>query len=325
MTHPCRSSKDPAVFRHRALALLAGKDLDGAIVNFTNAIALDPQDSLAYGGRGEAYVHKGDYQRAAADFTAAIEIDSSAPLTYCNRGVCRFALKKKDDRAIDDFSKAIALDPACNSAYFHRGLAWNSRNRHKQAIADFTEVIRLNPKHLEAYRNRAIAHAGRSTRCAEAEQAPEFKRALADLAAALRLAPKDPSLFITRARIWFREPWSKLPKHALDHAIDDFSKAIALGSHEPSNYTGRADARRWKVQNYINDPAAAIAEYTLAITELEGAASRFATNTLPRQTLTSLYLCARRCLPPCRRLRTSHRRSHRRHGISNQLPGRLPG
>ena len=49
-------------------------DYDQAIADFDEAIALDPQDALAYANRGYAYYNLGDDDKAIADYERALEL-----------------------------------------------------------------------------------------------------------------------------------------------------------------------------------------------------------------------------------------------------------
>jgi hypothetical protein len=51
------------------------KELDEAIADFTEVIALDEKNAAAYHGRGLARTDKGDYAGARADFAAALRLD----------------------------------------------------------------------------------------------------------------------------------------------------------------------------------------------------------------------------------------------------------
>jgi len=83
-------------------------ELDRAIVDYTNAIALKPKDADFYYNRGNAYDDRGEVDHAIEDYTEAIAIDPKLALAYTNRGV---AYKKKGevDRAIADHDNAIAI------------------------------------------------------------------------------------------------------------------------------------------------------------------------------------------------------------------------
>ena len=50
-------------------------EMDRKIEEYSKAIALDPQDAVAYYNRGIAYYDKGDLDRAIADYDQAIALD----------------------------------------------------------------------------------------------------------------------------------------------------------------------------------------------------------------------------------------------------------
>src|SRR5689334_11763976 len=62
-------------------------DLDAAIVEYTQALALQPDSADAYQGRGLAYYGQGDVDRAIADFTQALALRPDAATIYNNRGL----------------------------------------------------------------------------------------------------------------------------------------------------------------------------------------------------------------------------------------------
>jgi hypothetical protein len=79
-----------------------------AIEEFTEAIALDPQLTLAYSSRGAAYKAAGDYDRAIADYDQAIALDPQLALAYLNRGNA-YSDMGEYDRAITDMEKVLEL------------------------------------------------------------------------------------------------------------------------------------------------------------------------------------------------------------------------
>lgn len=97
-------------FYSRGLHLLAAKDADGAIRDFTHAIEIRPDDAEAYHNRGVSHYAKRQYDRAIADFSKAIQLKPRFALSLANRGL---AYQSKGDyaRAIADYSSALAINP----------------------------------------------------------------------------------------------------------------------------------------------------------------------------------------------------------------------
>ena len=67
--------------------VVTGERNKEAIEAFSKAIELDPKSSLAYVGRGNAYIKLKNYQQAIEDYTKAIEIDPKNAEAYVRRGV----------------------------------------------------------------------------------------------------------------------------------------------------------------------------------------------------------------------------------------------
>jgi tetratricopeptide (TPR) repeat protein len=61
-------------------------DWDAAIAAASGAIALDPQNAVAFTNRAGAYTNKGKLKEAMQDCNSAIRINPYFPLAYNNRG-----------------------------------------------------------------------------------------------------------------------------------------------------------------------------------------------------------------------------------------------
>jgi tetratricopeptide (TPR) repeat protein len=107
----------------------------------------EPSTAAAYTRRGLERFHDGNLDEALADFTQAIALKPRYHMAYTCRGGVR--LEQGDlDNAIRDFTIAIRLSP--RDAYAPltgRGMARRRKGRHAQAIADYRQAIRLNPIH----------------------------------------------------------------------------------------------------------------------------------------------------------------------------------
>ena len=64
-----------------------------ALLNFTQAIRLDPKNALLYLNRAQVYLAQQDYDGAIGDFTQVIELDPKNVVAWVSRGqaLCRVA------------------------------------------------------------------------------------------------------------------------------------------------------------------------------------------------------------------------------------------
>jgi len=86
------------------------EEYEQAILDFTEALILNPRYDIAFNNRGLSYIRIGDFDRAIRDLTQAITYNPNYVEAYHNRGVA-YENKKDYDRAISDFSMALRLDP----------------------------------------------------------------------------------------------------------------------------------------------------------------------------------------------------------------------
>ena len=105
---------------------------------------LDPRNSSAYLGRGNAYRKKGAVDSAIADYSEAIRLDRNHARAYFNRG-CIYGERGQIDQAIADYTEAIRVRPQFAFAFCNRGLAYARRHEYVKAFADYNEAIRLDP------------------------------------------------------------------------------------------------------------------------------------------------------------------------------------
>lgn len=120
-------------------------DYDGAIVDFSRAIELDPGNSRHYLMRGNAKKQQRDYAGAIADYTRAIEFERDyKEVMFTARAGAR-ELTGDLDGAIADYSRAIELDPKFDGTYRLRGLVKQEKGDHQGAAADFARAQQLEP------------------------------------------------------------------------------------------------------------------------------------------------------------------------------------
>ena len=208
------------------------KEYDKAIEAFTSAIALDPNDAVAYNNRGVVYGRdKGQYDRAIEDYNKAIQLDPNLASAYNSRGYA-YNNKGQHDRAIEDYNKAIQLDPNLAAAYNNRGNAYGSKGQHDRAIEDFNKAIALDPNDAAAYNNRGVAYKSKG----------QHDRAIEDFNKAIQLDPNDAVAYNNRGVVYD-------DKGQYDRAIEDYNKAIQLDPNYARAYISRGYAYNNKGQS----------------------------------------------------------------------------
>ena len=125
---------------------------------YNSSISQNKNSAIAYFNRGHLKNDRNDTQGAIDDYTKAIAICPTYDDAYINRGNNKSNIGDKQG-AIEDFNKAIEINPTSYEAYYNRGLANTSLGNFKFAIEDFNKTISINPKYAEAYNDRGIAKA----------------------------------------------------------------------------------------------------------------------------------------------------------------------
>lgn len=202
---------------------------EGAIVDYTKAIEINPEYADAYYNRGTAKSALNDQDRAIVDFTKAIEINPEDADAYYNRGIAKSGIGDNNG-AIEDYSKSIEINDNNADSYYSRGNAKSKLADDLAAIQDYNMAIGLNPKYAEAYSNRGISK----------KKLGDNKNALLDFNKSIEINPKDASAYSKRGN-------AKSALNDKDGAIEDLTKAIELSPDYASAYYNRA------VVKYNND------------------------------------------------------------------------
>ena len=159
---------------HVAVAQPLAGDLEHLVADHTTAIALDPNDAIAYSNRGVAYKNKGQYDRAIKDYTEVIRLKPDDAWAYKNRG--NVYLRKADhDAAMRDYKQAIALKP--DHARIHNGIAWELATTPDPGARNGAEAVRLAKKAVSLQDRVALYH---DTLAAAYAEAGRFEDAVAE-------------------------------------------------------------------------------------------------------------------------------------------------
>lgn len=126
-----------------------------AIAALDRTIAEDAANKDALLLRGEARLEVNDFEGAVKDFTAAIALDDQVANAFTRRGAAYRKLNR-DSEALSDFEKAIQLQPSIE-LYAERALLYESTGDNQKALADWNAVVDMNPQWPAPYRGRARA------------------------------------------------------------------------------------------------------------------------------------------------------------------------
>lgn len=143
---------------------------------------------------GYVYEHEQNYPQAVNEFTETIRRDPTVVTAYVNRGFLLNRLKQPDEAA-SSFKAAIHLDPKDGRAHLGLAFAELSMNNNGPAIRQSREAEKYTGDSQPVHVIRATAY-GREGLLTKA--AYEYK-------AALRFTPKDGSLYLGLANVYFNQ------------------------------------------------------------------------------------------------------------------------
>ncbi|MCX6282152.1 MAG: tetratricopeptide repeat protein [Bacteroidetes bacterium] len=139
------------------------KKYDLAIADFNKLLNLKEKDNhfniIAHSSLGQAFFNKGDFTRANAEYSKAIGLDPENTLAYIKRGtICADNLGRYDE-AMSDFRKVLDMDPSQKEAALGIGYCYYRRNMTSEAISAFGKAIALDTSDGRLYYFRALAFA----------------------------------------------------------------------------------------------------------------------------------------------------------------------
>lgn len=165
---------------YRGYAYQRGGDLQHALLDYSQAIALNPRDAVSLYNRGTLYERLGDKRSAIRDYGESLRWWPENASAHFNRGLI-FLETGKLDEAAADFTRAHELNPKDPWALANRGIAYAWKNDRTRAERDFEAVKSFDRSNPVLLRGEALLHL----------QAGERRAAIDKLTEALRVDPKD--------------------------------------------------------------------------------------------------------------------------------------
>ncbi|MGB6822875.1 MAG: tetratricopeptide repeat protein, partial [Candidatus Acidiferrales bacterium] len=166
--------KAKANYVQKGVAYMKKGQYSSAVIEYKNALKIDPTYVDAYIKLAQADEALGDAQSSYAALEKAVEIDPNRTDSRFERA--RFFLAVQHFReAEDDATFVIKLDPNNGEAYRIRGSALAAEKKYEQALQDFSKAVELEPTKASPYLDVALANIALQ-RLPEAEQ--NFKKAI---------------------------------------------------------------------------------------------------------------------------------------------------
>lgn len=255
------AARKAAFFNDRGVAKWRLQRHKEAIVDFNEAVKLNPEYAAAYNNRGNVLIDLGFTKEAIKDFDRAILLSRGYGTAYNNRANAYMKLGEIS-KAVFNYSRASEYMPASGVPLNGRGKAHLAAKRYHTAIRDFSRAISLNGKYLAAYINRAQAYNGLK----------DYDSAIRDLGFAIVNQPNDARLYTERGTVQQIRGKNR-------PAWNDFNKALQIDENNAVALAKRAkiSAASGKYKGALKDLDRAIeVEPTLADAYAERAFAYFA-------------------------------------------------
>jgi tetratricopeptide (TPR) repeat protein len=212
--------------KHRRFVIIFNKDkanfhkpkvmFDMAKKDYTKAMEIDSNCTMAYIKRSRVYWQLGDNDKALADASLLIKINPKVPAGYLRRGFLYRNNFGDSEKALVDFSKAIELDSNSINAYQARAFTYYRLEEYENALADFNKVIEIDPEDAFSYWRRGDIYG-----CTG-----EYDKALTEYNRVIKMDFPYYVVYNSRGLIY-------LIQGQYEKALKDFKKAI---SKQPSYY-----------------------------------------------------------------------------------------
>ena len=118
-------------------------DPDGAVIDYSKAIEINPRGFLGFFNRAFARKQKGDLDGAIADLNVALEINPEDVDAWFERGIMRGA-RSDLDGALADLGKSIELNPRNARAHANRGMIMLLRRQDVAAQKEFDAALKID-------------------------------------------------------------------------------------------------------------------------------------------------------------------------------------
>ncbi len=229
--------------------VLAAEDYSEALKHYDGVVDPRNPDALNLYRRATSLHAVGETDRALSDYSDAIRVDPNNSLGYLGRGVLLATRKRAFNRAIEDFDKVLVLEPDNVDALIARGNAYSQLGDNGRALADLDRAIILAPDDPQAYVIRGLANNRRGEPQlamqdynTALQKAPRYPQALATAPRCFR-----PRATTTRRWPTWTNPSQPMPTipSPTTIAATSISPSTNMTRRWPTTTTPSSSIRRW--------------------------------------------------------------------------------
>lgn len=120
------------------------RDMHGALLDYTKAAKLEPENARLYVSRSAVHISEGRLKEAVRDADLALNIDPQDADAWYNRA-CANYMGRNNEGALRDLERATKIRPEFADALFLRGVVKGEQYREAGGLVDIEEALRLNP------------------------------------------------------------------------------------------------------------------------------------------------------------------------------------
>ena len=146
----------------RALAKLAMEQLDGALSDWNEAVAVTPDNAELWQQRGVVHYAKSEWQSAIDDLTQAMKLDNNVTAFSWRIRADSLANLERWKESSEDYDQLVKLLPEDANAHVQAGMINLLAGKVDRAIELLTNALKMDPTLTEANRYLANALAAQS-------------------------------------------------------------------------------------------------------------------------------------------------------------------
>lgn len=214
-----------------------GKEKEGeveeALASYSKIIEMDPGNKSAILHRGMILYGKKDYPAAISDFEAVIKLDPTEKKAFKRlvdsyNNLAENARKNNNYQGMaENYAGLLKYDPGNKKAMLQHVIALNKLNDKEKAIKELDKYIDTYPKDIDGILQRAAIY----------EEDKDYKKALADVDAALAVSPNNARILMIKGNIFeatgekekAEETWKEVVKNAKEDSEEMNQAKAKLG------------------------------------------------------------------------------------------------